>query len=275
VAGFLGVRTSTPTYEDVRWTIEDEDYLAQIVAVVALGQAQHAAALIATLDPIAPAFNTEALRSAALASLEVMPGTPDQILARTWQRDGLLFEVLSWIALIEASETGEVLVRDPHLGSTAQGLDGLVLELEAGGAAIARTVIVEDKCSEKPRRTFQGLVLPAFQDHHNNERSPDLVATAANLLGRLADPTTAVQRAQAVLDINRRAYRASLALETRFDSSPKRGRLFKGYDTLSGIPPGNREGGGFVVGDELRPWFEQFAGQVRGKLEAMELENHV
>jgi hypothetical protein len=275
LAALKPVRTSTSTHEDVQWKIEDEDHLARIVAVVALGQARHAATLISALDPIAPAFSTDQLRAAAVSSVEILPGTRAQTDARRWQRDGLLFEVISWIALVETHSGSQFLVRDPHLGSTTQGLDGLLLELNASRDEVTRTVIVEDKCSEKPRRTFRSLVMPAFQDHHSNLRAPDLVATAANLLSRLPDPNLAVQRASAVLDIGRRGYRASLAIETSFDSSAKRGTLFKGYDALAGMTPANREGGGFVVGTELRPWFEQFAVRVRREILATELSGDV
>ncbi|TFD86948.1 hypothetical protein E3T61_13820 [Cryobacterium lactosi] len=271
----MPVRTSTSTHEDVRWTIEDEEHLARVVAVVALGQARHAAELISALDPIAPAFNTEQLRDAALSSIVIQPGTQAQVDARRWQRDGLLFEVISWVALIETHSGSQFLVRDPHLGSTTQGLDGLLLELNATRDEVTRTVIIEDKCSERPRRTFQSLVVPAFLDHHSNRRAPDLVATAASLLSRLPDPSRAVQRASAVLDIGRRGYRASLAIETGFDSSPKRHNLFKGYDALTGMIPANREGGAFVVGAELRPWFEQFAARVCHELATTELSDDV
>lgn len=271
MAGFIAERRSRAKYEDVRWTIADEDYLAEVVAIVALGQAAHAASLIAALEPMAPVFNTDQLRTMALAKLQIQPGTDSQIEARRWHRDGLLFEVLSWIALLETYPGERYLIRDPHLGATTQGLDGLLLELNAGLDELVRTVIVEDKCSENPRSTFQSKVLPAFQEHHANKRAPDLVATAASLLGRLADSRTAVERAAAVLDLRRRGYRGSLALETEYDASSRRDGLFAGYDSLEGMVPANLEGGGFVVGEELRTWFDGFARRVQAKLVTMEV----
>lgn len=274
MVGFVGQRRSSPDYEDIRWTINDEDYLAGIVAVVALGQASHAATLIAALEPMAPAFSNDLLRSVAISKLEIQPGTQTEMVARRAHRDGLLFEVLSWIALVENHVGDRYLVRDPHLGATTQGLDGLLLEMDPGLNEVVRTIIIEDKCSKNPRSTFQSKVLPAFKGHHSNERAPDLVASASSLLGRLSDPTSAVKRAAAVLDISRRGYRAALALESGFDASDQRQDLFNGYDSLVGMDPANREGSGFVVGDDLRPWFEQFAGRVRealGRMDAGEI----
>lgn len=275
MAGFRADRRSTPTYEDVSWTIEDEDYLADVVAVVALGQASHAATLISRLDPVAAAFSTAELRDAAISSLEIDDGTEEEMASRRWQRDGLLFEVLSWAALVETHVGEHFLVRAPHLGSTTQGLDGLLLELDSDSLDIRRTVILEDKCSEHPRRTFRSQVMPAFHSHHRNERAPDLVATAANLLSRLVDGSGAVMRASAVLDLSRRGYRASLAIDPTFDASPSRRNLFNGYDSLAGMLAANREGGGFVVGEDLRTWFDQFALRVRRALERIELSDIV
>ena len=45
-----------------------------------------------------------------------------------WQRDGFIFEAISWIAARQAC--GErALLEDPHVSATSQGLDGLMIEL--------------------------------------------------------------------------------------------------------------------------------------------------
>jgi hypothetical protein len=172
--------------------------------------------------------------------------------------------------MVESMAADSFLARDPHLGSTTQGLDGLLLKLDPETQQVTKTVVIEDKCSENPRRTFRAKVMPGFQEHHQNLRAPDLVATASALLRNIVDATSAVQRAAAVLDRTKRAYRASLALEIAFDSSPQRQNLFNGYEALEGVPAEDLEGGGFVVGAQLRPWFEQFANRVRDELAAME-----
>ena len=225
LSGFRAQRRSEGTHEDVHWTIEDEDYLADVVALVALGQARHAAALISTLSPIETVITQEQLRNAAISRVEIEPGTPQQEAARRWQRDGLLFEILSWIALVETHIGKHYLILDPHLTSTTQGLDGLLLELDPETLDVIRAVIVEDKCSEHPRRTFRELVMPAFEEHHANGRAPDLVAAAASLLHHLEGPEAATSRASAILDINLRGYRASIALESGFESSHQRPSL--------------------------------------------------
>lgn len=45
----------------LRWEVSDADYLARIIAIIAMGQALHAAQIITDLSPAAPAINDEAL----------------------------------------------------------------------------------------------------------------------------------------------------------------------------------------------------------------------
>src|SRR5216684_4148826 len=43
-----------------------------------------------------------------------------------WQRDGFIFEAISWIAARQTH--GErALLKDPHVSATSQGLDGLMI----------------------------------------------------------------------------------------------------------------------------------------------------
>ena len=71
-----------------------------------------------------------------------------------WRRDGLLFEAISWIAARQTA-TARTYLKDPHLSSTTQGLDGLMIELDEQGTALRRATIFEDKCSANPRQVFQ------------------------------------------------------------------------------------------------------------------------
>ncbi|WP_295828738.1 hypothetical protein [uncultured Microbacterium sp.] len=268
MAGFIQRRQIGVEYEDVRVAIADEAYLADVVAVVLLGQAQHAANLINELDTVSPAFLTNDLVDSAIEKVRIASGNADEIKARTEHRDGLLFEILSWIGLIEANSGKFFIARDPHLGATTQGLDGLLLHLDPHRRSVKRTVILEDKCSTNPRKTFRSKVMPAFKDHHAMKRSPDLVAAAASLLRELPDASQAVAQSAAVLDLKRRGYRASLAIDSVFDTKKSRQKLFEGYEELSGLSAADREGDGFVVGQDLRRWFHRFAQRVDAVLQA-------
>lgn len=74
-----------------QWTLLDFDRLAYLVAVIALGQAQHVAVVLAGLDPGSPVLGLAELKAQANKVLTVAGTDP-------WQRDGFIFEAISWIA---------------------------------------------------------------------------------------------------------------------------------------------------------------------------------
>jgi hypothetical protein len=255
-----------------RWTAGDLDLLARIVAIIAMGQATHAARIIGALEPAAPAINHAALRASAKQRLTVSGTTDEQKKARRYQRDGLIFEAISWIAA-QQETAGKALLRDPHVSATTQGLDGLMIERDASGAEVLRATIFEDKCSENPDETFRYKIMPAFRDHHENKRAPDLLATAAALLEKAGlDGTKAVEAAGRVLDKAYRAYRASLAVTPADDTDARRQSMFKTYGDLGGINADQRLGAVLVTSDDLRDWFDALAGKAIAYLDDLDDE---
>ena len=164
-----------------RWTSGNLDLLARIIAIIAMGQAAHAARIINGLLPVEPALDHEALRANAKRQLTVAGTTAEQKQVRRYHRDGLIFEAISWAAARQQTG-GKALLRDPHVSATTQGLDGLMIEMDAEQAEVTRATIFEDKCSENPDNTFRYKIMPAFKAHHKDARASDLVATAAALL---------------------------------------------------------------------------------------------
>ena len=47
-----------------------------------------------------------------------------------------------------------MLLKDPHVSATSQGLDGLMIELADDKSKVVMTTISEDKCTDNPRDTF-------------------------------------------------------------------------------------------------------------------------
>lgn len=153
-----------------RWTVGDMEYLARLIAIIAMGQARHAARIVAELQPSEPAINAAALRMDAKQRLAISGKSQDERDAARWHRDGLIFEAISWIAARQTAE-GEALLKDPHISATTQGLDGLMIELDPEGMAVARATIFEDKCSTSPRAKFRDEILPTFKNYHVNRRA--------------------------------------------------------------------------------------------------------
>jgi hypothetical protein len=245
-----------------RWTVQDTGRLAQLVAVIAMGQAVHAAKIIHELDPAAPAISHAELIKAAKRQIRIIGTTDDQRDASRWSRDGFLFEAISWIAARQIAGPA-VLLKDPHLKSTTQGIDGLMIELDPGTSQVTRATICEDKCSENPRKMFRDEVMKTFHDHHQNTRSAELVSTAASLIEKVGlNGTAAVEAAARVLDLAYRRYRAALAVEPIENSQAKRQKLFKNYDALTGMSQEQRLGATFIVDGTLRAYFDSLSDEV-------------
>jgi hypothetical protein len=253
-----------------RWSAQDETRLARLTAIIAMGQAAYAAHVLKDLVPATPAFTDDDLCREAKVRLTVQEGGK---LPRTgyprWQRDGFIFEVISWIAMRQ--NHGELaLLKDPHLSATSQGLDGLMIELANDKSNVVSTTVSEDKCTENPREMFVQKVIPALLDRHRNNRSAELVAAASVLL-RIAgiDEAAAARLSAAVMDRNQRRYRAAFALTDKHDSQKEREALFKGYDALDGISKNQRIGASLIVTGKLREWFDGLALQAIAYLDAL------
>ena len=243
-----------------RWTVKDIDHLAKLIALIAMGQAAHAASIIEEFAPAAPAFTHAALVKEAQIKLTVQEKkqTPRTGYPR-WQRDGFIFEAISWVAARQ-SHGSDTYLKDPHVSSTAQGLDGLMIEVTAGKKDITRVTIFEDKCSDDPCAIFSSKVMPAFLDRHKHARSAELIAAAASLIQLSGmSQKEAIAAAEGVLDLGRRRYRASLAVPDSYDTEAQRQKIFEGYDALKDIDPDQRIGATFVVQGKLREWFDELA----------------
>lgn len=254
-----------------RWEVSDNTQLARLIAIIAMGQAAQASHILSQLLPASPAFTILELKSEAKIRLTVQntAQTP-RIGYPRWQRDGFIFEAISWIAARQVHGKFAYL-KDPHVSATSQGLDGLMLELSNDKSQIDRTTVFEDKCTGDPKSTFKNKVIPAFKDRHDNKRSAEIIAAATALLSRagIADGDAA-RIAAAVTDQARRRYRAAFAVTTDLDSQAERQDLFSGYDEIANIQQAQRLGACLVVPPELRDWFNQLAAQAVAYIETLE-----
>lgn len=244
--------------EGERWCVNGEERLAETLALIAIAQQLHAAKIVRELLPTEPLFKNINVFKAARKRISSAGKNQKAI----EQRDGLLFESISWIAALKTTNKNALLT-PPHLSSTTQGIDGLILELDNIQPLIERATIREDKCSQTPRKIFQAQILKTFDSHHKGERAPELVASAAELLDKIVgDSSQAVAAAEAVLDLGSRRYRAALTIEATDDSHDKRKSIFKDFELLSGISQKQRLAAVFVVNGSLRPYFEDLSQRV-------------
>jgi hypothetical protein len=119
-----------------RWHITDEDELARLVGLVARCEFGHVETILngntagaITYDAAQEAEIRQKALNALTIPVDAATGKEVRGPAK-WHRDGFLFEAISWIAA-RKSAPQEALLRDPHIGATTQGLDGLMIELNA------------------------------------------------------------------------------------------------------------------------------------------------
>lgn len=253
-----------------RWEALDRAELAKLIAIMALGQQEVAGHILATLSPMGPAFSDSQLRSEAKIKLTVEePAKKPRGGYPRWQRDGLIFEAISWLAAKQT--TPNALLKAPHVSATTQGLDGLMLELSQSKDQVTRTTIFEDKCTDdaaNARSTFTGKVMPEFQKRHANKRSAEMISAATTLIMTAGvDGVTATKMAAAITDKAGRRYRASFAVIE--DTQADRQALFKGYKKLVDIEQGQRVGACLVVPPVLRDWFDEIAQEARDYLDSL------
>ncbi len=254
-----------------RWQVEDDEQLAQLISIIAMGQVAQASHILSELQPARPASTIPELRDEAKIRLTVQEKkqTPRTGYPR-WQRDGFIFEAISWIAARQIYGKSAY-IKDPHVSATSQGLDGLMLELSGDKTQIDRTTVFEDKCADDPVHTFKYKVIPAFRDRHENKRSAEIIATATCLLGKAGiDDGVAAQMAAAVTDRTKRRYRAAFAVTTDHDSEEGRKKLFAGYNEIVDIGQTQRMGACLVVPPKLRDWFDRLAEQAIKYIEALD-----
>ncbi|MBD9445042.1 MULTISPECIES: hypothetical protein [unclassified Rhizobium] len=256
----------------LQWAVNDFEELAKLIAVIALGQAQHAVRIIDALEPHGPALSDEELFRGARGQMLIRGQTDAQKEVSRYHRDGFLFECISWIVARQSSSS-RTFMKDPHIASTTQGLDGLAIEMDPTEPVMVGATIFEDKCTENPRKKFKGEVLVTFGEHHASKRMRDLVANAVSLIRETGlNGTEATKAAARVLDKSFRTYRAALTVGAEVSTATRRKKLFKGYNGLADITKDQRIGATLIV-SELRGWFQELAEEVIKELKQFEADH--
>jgi hypothetical protein len=244
------------------WTVAEEDILAERVARIALGQYRHVAKILAGVGvpgPIASAEQT----SAAIAQLTLGAGEDP------WQRDGWLFQAISWIAAHQAPSAA--LTRMPHIRKSDKGFDGLQLQLSDDGTSITAVVVFEDKATDNARKTIREDVWPGIVALENGERLNELTHEVSAMLDAraLADPEFDLDSAIAnTLWHDARRYRVSITVGDTHKDADARANLFKGFDDSSPGAVGRRRADTIYM-PALRAWMEAFAARVIARIKAI------
>lgn len=257
------------------WSVDDVIELAKIIAIIALGQAEHAAEIIQEFGLSGPVPSRVEFYEEAREQLEIRGTNDNQKEVSRYHRDGFLFECISWIMARQTADENTYM-KDPHISSTTQGLDGLIIQLDPKEKVVLQTTICEDKCTGNPRGKFRDQVMVAFAEHHQNKRGRDLLANAVTLIKQSGlKGTAATIAAEKVYEKAYRTYRAALTVEMNFCTPKERKKLFKGYENLIDISKAQRIGAMFIVGGDLREWFQELADFVIQALKEFEEKENI
>lgn len=243
------------------WTVADVDALAEVCAQIMIGRALHAAMILDGSHPV----GTPPIIRAALKEklrLELHPTTNP----KAWHRDGLLFEIISWVAARLTATSNEA-ISDPHLKATNQGTDCVKVTIDPASRTLARATIYEYKCTTNWRQLFSQDVLAAFREYVSGERDNKLAQAAITLLTELG--FTRDERNAAydeLVQARPLSFQASLTVEPSGFSADERLKLFAGYDAIVGDIA--TRGGNTMPLDNVRGWFAAFAARVWTKIEA-------
>jgi len=246
------------------WTANDADALADVCAQIMVGRALHAAMILEGVHPRgAPPVLSAALKEKL--RLELHPNTDP----KTYHRDGLLFEIISWVAA-RLSATPNDAISDPHLKATNQGTDCLKVTVDLAARKLTQATVYEYKCTTNWRHRFSQDVLKAFREYVSGERDNQLAQEAITLLIGLG--FTPTERSAAYDELVRArplAFQASLTVAPSAFAAEDRLALFKGYETVAENMVAR--GGNTMPLDDIRGWFANFAERVWRKIEAFDV----
>lgn len=231
------------------WTVENEDVLAEQIALIALGQAHHVQKILVGSGLRRTNVDLEAAKD-AIRMLTVAGDDPSH-------RDGWVFQCISWIAAHKAAPSGIIVT--PQMVHAQKGFDGMQIEIDFVSKKVTAAIIFEDKATVNARDTIRDKVWPEFEKLEAGNRMNEVTAQVVGLL----QTVPSVDRDEAIEKIlwkEVRRYRVSVTVTDTHNNSKGRKRLFAGYDEIAANPLERRRGETFLV-PKLREWMQGIAAK--------------
>ncbi|WP_146618357.1 hypothetical protein [Lujinxingia litoralis] len=215
------------------------------------------------------------------AALKVLTGKPapvklplDQIediiskriRIRSDHRDGLLFQLITWLAShLDATQHDVVL--PPQIRTADKGQDSIIVHLSSA-KSIAAVSICEDKATINPRSTITKKVWPEILEYENGGRVDELREHAISaLVQQHIDRYIAEEVASTILWEEARRYRVRITASEEERPPSGRTHMFNGFSEKA---PGEkiRRRGETLHINNVREWMNQFANKVEQSLMA-------
>jgi hypothetical protein len=242
----------TTTHRAFRWKVMDDDRLVEYVGMLMLGHFHHVSNVLTGLS--AGRWTTR--KAPVERAIEELSKTDAGNLEN---RDGWLFQFVSWIALALRTK-GKVLLEAPHPMPSQKGFDGLAVRIADSNEKVEFVLLTEDKATENPRPTFLNQVVPEIEDIERGSRENQILTGVTTLVR--AHTSDAGER-QRLLESSLfgKTIRYRVCIATSESELPKTIDLFKGFDDcVSGDI--ERRGGEVLLADDVRNWLQQLADRV-------------
>lgn len=239
--------------QGVGFAVSDVDELARAVALVLIQEFEIAKSLLWGVGEL------ENLTEAGLPLDDIEDIINRRLKpADVYHRDGLLFQLIMWLAAHHDLEPGD-LVALPHSQGSAKGQDSVVVHRADG--AVAALSICEDKATENPRKTVREEVWPEIKEYEAGGRRDELRSNVITTLGTGGlTPEEAVRLIRGISWAGKRRYRVRVTVQG--ERTPK---LFKGFNDLVAGDTEMRRGESMHLPD-LRAWMTVFAGTIEAHL---------
>jgi len=237
--------------QGVCFTVEDEEALAQAVALILIQEYSSAKAIFSEtpVEDLGISIGADEIDDIVERRLKPID---------VYHRDGFLFQLIMWLAA-HVDATADDLVALPHAQASAKGQDCIVVHRAEG--AVAAVSICEDKATENPRSTVRDEVWPEIQAYEAGGRRDELRSNIIATLGLGGVPADeAVVLVRGISWAGKRRYRVRVTVQ-----KPRTKALFRGFKDLVAGPAEVRRGETMHL-PELRAWMTQFAVKVENSL---------
>ena len=247
------------------WDIADRDVLVELVAEILITHHNHVLKVLhgAAGDP--PPGKATVIHSILDHVLAPLRNEQDR-----YQRDGLLFQHISWIAAASRCESSDLL-STPHTRKSDKGQDMLIVHLLDDECSVT---IGEDKATINARETVRDKVYPEFTEYETGSRDNELESATLAILQRNLDSEQSQEVINKLLWERARRYRISVSACTGKSRDDDLRELFAGYQDVV-VGDDMRRRADTIAIPDLRTWFDSFTEDIKGLLTTMLEEPHV
>ncbi len=251
----------SPLVIDNEFEIEKENILSEYVGKIILGQHAHVRRIIKTLASNSPIFSVNDI-DLAKNHLESTGKSRIEI----EKRDGWVFQIISWLVLLNKNKTRNFYCQQPHDAPAQHGLDGIAIILNDKNI-IENIIITEDKCTEN-QRTVLPQVWDEFRKFEEGENNNKVISRISAQIDTLEEGKILETCQNDICKKNLWQYRVGINRNNTYKTKDGRIKLFKGYDTcVTGDNP-HRRFASTIHKDEIRKWMEDICQKVIKYLES-------